>query len=242
MKPQIRSITGAVLMLALIPIFAGLLACIPVPIGDPERSSIDPDINGVWTASLDGEGAALYLFRPYDERTWLLIGTMLEEGADYVGEFPDIETHEDAIRALADQPIGGAGITAATAIVYKVWRTRLGGSWFMTWEPVGGINDDGSFTTDFWLVFRLEKSGDKEFRLRMVNAEHETFDDIVDPDEYEGDDYVKDMRRTWERALQRAIDDPELYADDEGVWVFRRVPPDLTGEAAELFQEVIEFD
>jgi hypothetical protein len=230
MKPQTRSIAGAVLMLAI------------MPIGDPERSSIDPGITGVWTATANDEEAALYLFRPYDERTWLLLGTMIEEGDAYQGEFPDIETHGDVIGVLEEEPIGDAGITAATPAIYKVWRTRLGGVWFMTWELVGGMNDDGSFVTDYWLVFRIEKSGDSEFRLRMVNAEHETFDDIVDPDEYEGDDYVKDMRRTWERALKRAIDDPELYVDDEGIWVFRRVPPDLTGEAAELFQEVIEFD
>jgi hypothetical protein len=242
MKPQARSITGAVLMLAIIPIFAGLLACMPVPIGDPERSSVDPDINGVWTVSGEDEGALLYLFRPYDERTWLLLGTGVEAGADYEGEFPDIETHEDVTRALANEPIGDTGITATGAVIYKVWRTRLRGVWFLTWEPVGGMNDDGSFKPDVWFVFRLDKSGRDEFRLSMVNADHETFDDIVDRDDYDGDDYVKDMRRTWERALKRAIDDPELYIDEEGVLVFRRVPPDLTGDAADLFQEVFAFD
>ena len=27
---------------------AGLLACMPVPVGDPERSRIDPNLSGAW--------------------------------------------------------------------------------------------------------------------------------------------------------------------------------------------------
>jgi hypothetical protein len=37
MRNKIRSISGAVLMLMIIPIIVGLLACMPVPIGDPAR-------------------------------------------------------------------------------------------------------------------------------------------------------------------------------------------------------------
>ena len=54
MRPNVRSASGMVLMLAIIPIFAGLLACMPVPIGDPERSRIDPEITGVWFLESDG--------------------------------------------------------------------------------------------------------------------------------------------------------------------------------------------
>lgn len=242
MKPHVRSTTGAVLTLAIICVFAGLLACMPVPIGDPEHSRIDPAINGVWTASVGDDAAALYLFRPYDKRTWLLLGAEIGAGAGYEGELPDIGTHADVIRLLEQQPVGDAGITVTTAVIYKAWRTRLGGAWFMTWEPVGGMNDDGSFSADYWVVFRLDTIGEDEFILRLVDVDHETFDDIVDPDEYEGDDYAGDMRHTWERALKRAIDDPELYIDDGGTWVLRRVPSHLTGDAAELFQQVLQFD
>ena len=48
MSAKLRSISGALLMLVIIPILAGLLACMPVPIGNPERSRIDPAITGVW--------------------------------------------------------------------------------------------------------------------------------------------------------------------------------------------------
>ena len=78
MKPNTRSITGALMMLAIIPIFAGLLACMPVPIGDPERSRIDPDISGVWLLESEEEFDALYLYQPYDKRTWLVVGAGIE--------------------------------------------------------------------------------------------------------------------------------------------------------------------
>ena len=55
MRPNIRTVSGAILMLAIIPIFAGLLACMPVPIGNPEKSRIDPEISGVWLAAADAE-------------------------------------------------------------------------------------------------------------------------------------------------------------------------------------------
>jgi hypothetical protein len=61
-------------MLVIIPIFAGLLACMPVPVGDPERSRIDPELSGVWAMTEGGADSGNYLFRPYDKRTWLVVG------------------------------------------------------------------------------------------------------------------------------------------------------------------------
>ena len=50
MRLNPRTFTGALLMLGILPIFAGLLACMPeyVPLGDPEKSRIDPELNGYW--------------------------------------------------------------------------------------------------------------------------------------------------------------------------------------------------
>ena len=40
MKARTRSISGALMMLVIVPLFAGLLACMPeyVPLGNPERA------------------------------------------------------------------------------------------------------------------------------------------------------------------------------------------------------------
>ena len=64
------------------------------------------------------------------------------------------------------------------------------------------------------------------------------FEDLVMPDDYEGDDYVRDMQRKWERALKKIAKDEELYADR---LVMTRLPEEHLETASELFQEVIEW-
>ena len=69
MKPRNRSLTGAVIAVLVLPVFAGLLACIPsfpVPIGNPEKSRIDSDISGMWLSD-DEDGIFVYLFEPFDK-------------------------------------------------------------------------------------------------------------------------------------------------------------------------------
>ena len=242
MKPNTRSITGALIMLAIVPIFAGLLACMPVPIGDPERSRIDPDISGVWTLEDDDQFDALYLFQPYDKRTWLVMGAGVEEGPGYEGAPFDIDTSQDALRILESHEIGPGGITSPGTVAYKVWLKKLGGETFMTWEPVGGFDTDGSHTPEVWMVFRVDKVDRNRVALYMVSGEHDAFDDLVKPKDYEGDSYARDMRRKWERALKKVakdVDDDELYAPP---MTMRRLPEDLMGKASELFQEVISFN
>jgi hypothetical protein len=80
MKARTRSLSGAVLVLVIVPVFVGLLACMPVPVGDPERSRIDPALSGVWAMSENGSDSGYFLFRPYDKRTWLVVG--VEGGED----------------------------------------------------------------------------------------------------------------------------------------------------------------
>ncbi len=242
MNAKLRSIGGALLMLVIIPVFAGLLACMPVPIGNPERSRIDPDLSGVWIVESDGDASGIYLFQPWDKRTWLVAGAGIEEGPGYRGEEFDLDTEQDARDVLGEVPIGPDGITTTGTVLYKAWLTKLGGVRFMTWEPVGGLNDDGSHTPEYWFVWRVEKRDADRVEYHLVSPEHEAFDGIVSRTDYEGDDYVRDTRRKWERALARVarnVDDDELYADPA---VFTRLPDDLLKEASRLFEQVIEFD
>ena len=239
MRANTRSFTGAILMLVIIPIFAGLLACMPVPIGDPERSRIDPELSGPWVLEADGS-ANLYLFQPYDKRTWLVVGAEIKEGAEAEIDDLDIKSADDFFAALRTYSIGDDGITSPTTIVYKAWLTRLGGVQFMTWESVGGMNSDGSFTPEYWFVYKVVKDTEDRVNLYVVNPEYEGFEGITAPDSYEGDDYVGDMQRTWERALKKHAKDPALYSEEP--WVLHRVPAADIKKAAELFEEVIVFD
>ena len=96
MKPRNRSLTGAVIAVFMLPVFAGLLACIPsfpVSIGNSEKSRIDSDISGMWTAS-DGSYTMIYLYVPYDKRTWLLTTYVIEIDEELCSD-EDFETTED---------------------------------------------------------------------------------------------------------------------------------------------------
>lgn len=208
MTPKVRSLSGAALMLVIIPIFAGLLACMPVPVGDPERSRIDPELNGVWAMTEDGEVGGYYLFRPYDKRTWLVIG------------FKESD---------ADTP---------KVAIYKAWLTKLGGEKFMTWEPAGGINKDGSFLPEFWFVFRLDKNNPSQVELHILNYEYEGFERIPEPDEHEKN-YIRDLRRKFERVIRKNVDDPGMYGD---ALVLRKLGGDELAAASEQFEKVIEFE
>lgn len=181
-------------MLLIIPVVVGLLACMPVPIGNPERSRIDPEISGMWASEGDSE-TDLYLFQPYDKRTWLTV-TIDRDKAD-------------------------------AAAIYKVWLTKLGREQFMTFEPVAGINDDGSFTPEYWFNMRFRKLSAQHFELDLLDGEHAAFEDI------------EETRRAYERAIRKNVSDESLYSETIR---FVKTPPEGVEEYAELFKQVITFE
>ena len=63
--------TGLGIAVILLPVVISLVACIPVlpvPIGNPEKSRVDPEMAGVWFDVLEEN---LWLIEPYDRRTYL---------------------------------------------------------------------------------------------------------------------------------------------------------------------------
>jgi len=241
MRTNIRSLSGGALMLVIIPIFAGLLACMPVPVGDPERSQIDPEMTGIW-AMVDGDDVALYQFNPYDKRTWLITAVELGEGDEFDGESPEYSTWQDVIDVMETYPVGEQGIVAESGStpVYKAWLTKLGGEQFLTWQPVGGFSDDGSFMPETWFVFRVDKRSVNRLDLYLLGPDEDAFEGITRKKDYEGDDYVKDMRRTWERAIAKYAEEGDF--DDEPFLMFIRLPDKLLGKASDLFQQVHGFE
>ena len=241
MTPKIRSFSGAALMLVIIPMFAGLLACMPVPVGDPERSRIDPGLNGTWALESDDEVGGIYQFLPWDKRSWLMVGAEIETGGEFEGELPDLESVTDLVALLEDVPVGDDGITSSSAILYKAWLTKIGGEKIMTWELTGLGNDEGRLPPDYWLVFKVEKINADRYHLYMLNGEFDGFDDIPKRKEYDGDDYVGKYRRSFERVIKRNLDNEELISD-EVFFILSRLPDSAADDAQDLFEEVIEFD
>jgi len=237
MTPKLRSLSGAALALVLIPIFAGLLACMPVPIGDPERSRIDPEMAGVWavlsTGVYDGE-PGFYVFEPYDKRTWLVSGAGLEEGDDSDLSKYDLTSYDGFIELAATEPVSSDHIFIEGIAVYKAWLKKLGGEVFMTWEPKLAL-DDGIAQPDAWLVYRIIKDGPDTIRMQMVNGDSSLFED------------VKKTRRAYERVISKNADNPELYgfSENENTQAFAtlgRVQASEAGFFEALLELLIDWD
>lgn len=203
MTSRSRSLSGAVLMLLLIPIFAGLLACMPVPIGDPERSRIDPDLTGVWavlSGAASADDAGFYVFEPYDKRTWLISGGGLVAGDDSDLSDYDLSTYAGFVELAASEDVDEDNVHINTIVVYKAWVKKLGGELFMTWEPKVML-DDGIPEPEVWFVYRIIKEGNDSFRMQSVNGDSPLFKD------------VKVTRRAYERVIRKNVHNEELYDD-----------------------------
>ena len=225
MKPTTRSITGAVLMLAIIPAIIGILACMPVPIGDPERSRIDPEISGVWVW-LDGkDDAAFYAFEPYDKRTWLLTGVPIEvsEAVDLANY--DLQTYAGLAELIENVTVGDDGVTATEVMLNKAWLTKLGGVWFMTWESKTVFNNEG-FSPELWWVFRMDRPDENTLDLTMLD------DDLFDG--------VEETRRAYERVIKKNAKNEKLYLDES--IRLNRVKSEHLEFFEDLAGEVIEYE
>jgi hypothetical protein len=222
MKSTTRSASGALLMLAIIPGIVGLLACMPVPIGDPERSRIDPEISGVWMFPSD-EQPAFYAFEPYDKRTWLLSIVPIERGKEADLENYELSKDVDFDRLIENESVGKDGATATSLSLYKVWRTKLGGEWFMTLEPKADFENE-SFSPEIWFVFGIGRPDENELSLRMVGGD--LFKD------------VEETRRAFERVIKKNARNEELY--DKETMRLVRLKPEHLDFFGDLVGEVIK--
>lgn len=191
-------------MLLIIPIFAGLLACMPVPIGDPERSKIDPDLTGIWVMLGDDDDvdAGFYVFEPYDKRTWLLAAIGIEAGENVDLDKYDFSTYQGYESLAMNEKVSFDDIYADGIGLQKAWLTKLGGEQFFTWEPMGKV-DALADVPEYWMVFHLAKENENTLVLRMVDSASDPFEDI------------KETRRAYERVLKKHARNPEIFGDDD---------------------------
>ncbi len=205
MTSRQRSLSGAALMLVLIPIFAGLLACMPVPIGDPERSRIDLEMTGIWALVAPEEsdmGPGFYVFEPYDKRTWL-ITAMGILGGDFVDlDKYDFATYAGYENLASSEKVYVEHVYADEIALYKAWHTKLAGEPFLTWEPKGQVSSLGE-DPEYWMVYHISKKEKDAMELRMVFGEAEPFDGI------------DKTRRAYERVLKKHVHDPVIYGEDD---------------------------
>jgi hypothetical protein len=157
--PARRSVAGIVLATPLLPALLALLACIPVPIGDPERSHVDPALTGAWIGG-DDRKTGLLVFRPFDKRTWTLMALETKRQTDSPsGEAPAIAPlapgPESLLKRMLEEDQDREKVE-----LYKAWITPIGGRRFVCLEFLPDIDDERLFKPEFWIVARVDLRGD----------------------------------------------------------------------------------
>jgi hypothetical protein len=182
------------LLLALI-LLSVLTACLPVPVGDPEKSRIDPALSGAWRVAGGDDEQMLMVLDPYDKRTWLvtLIG-LGDAGDNRAGQVSALQVPFNAVNADS--------FRVTSLGVYKCWLTRIGGETFMTWESKTLSETLPNMVPEQWWAFRVRKSGDDTFYL-------DSFDYSID-----GLDKVTTSKDA-EKIIRRHIDDPGFFEEKD---------------------------
>lgn len=216
-----RTISGAILALIMLPLFLGLLACLPVPIGDPERSRIDPDMTGIWVGFEKG----VTFFEPYDKRTWLVTSVAIDAPKDCRSP----GTADDYDKLVAWLEVEQCA-SADEAVIFKAWRSKHGKHWFLTMEPMAIVNEDSDdpFAKDVWFVYRIEKTSADEFELRLIDPEF---------GEFEG---LPQTRRAYEKVIRKHAANDDMYISDADPFV--RVQDEHIGLFTDFVEELIDID
>jgi hypothetical protein len=235
MKPIHRSLAGLAIAAVSLPLFLSLLACLPVPVGDPEKSRIDPELSGIWLHMAEGEIPAITFLEPYDKRSWLV--TMYALSADGPGcaEDTDEDVAEDYGYWVRSFEVAAGGCYEFDdSAIYKVWQTQISGTRLTTWEPKGAFDERHGFGSEYWLVFRTGRDGPDRFVLTLINGEHDAVEEVLESADLE---WIADTdppydprklraaRRQVEAAIRRNIDDEELFLEEE-TWTLERVRPE----------------
>ena len=249
MKPLYRSLLGMLIAVAGIPVFLALQACIPVPLGDPEKSRIDPELSGIWVT----DEQDLAIIEPYDKRTWLvnLVAVTFsrdacaEGGATWAGSddesewafYADFVARVEAADSNCEEVEGSVSLP-----VYKAWRVKLGQHDFMTWEMMGVFDDEAGFADEIWYGWRIDRVDSDRFRLWLFDEN--PFDGVAEVDALEDLDppydprVLKKARRAAERQISRGRIDLEDVADV--ALILRRVDPAHRELVSGILEDAIE--
>ncbi len=144
MKSTSRTLLAVVLMVPPAIFLLSTFACLPTPVGDPERSKVDAALTGAYRAA-DAVETHLALLQPWDDKTYLLQYMFMKKG--------------DAQEEIEIQH-------------FKGWLTSIAGKTFITLQPMDdltyAVGDTGE--KPFWVVFRLDKTS-AGLQVRMVSED-----------------------------------------------------------------------
>jgi len=238
---QRRSRSGLVGTALMLPFLLGVMGCfeLPAPIGDPERSRIEPGISGIWLddgGELDG---LMMVFEPYDRRTWLMRWIELDTAKFEDDPEPDedavsgeqIELEDDAEVAL--DPSGdrstmdmlrGGDMQVGGVALFKMWRKRISGKSFFTMEFRGQFSSETAMEPSVWWGAKMRLADEDHLEVHFIDKD---FDEIED----------EMTRSRLERVIRRHHDNPELYSGENPL-LLTRVRLDDYDTIAEMFDDM----
>ncbi len=132
----------------------GLCSCLPVPLGDPEKSKVDARFNGVWEWR-DGGKMYLVIFQPYDGHTYF-------------------------VDALTGEPGEGNAVKPLGRDIYKAWLTPVRGETFLTMAPLEGVGALPGATPTKYLVAKIKIEGDT-LTAYGIDPEYKKLKDVATP-------------------------------------------------------------
>jgi hypothetical protein len=138
MKPTQRTLLAIALSLPLAVLLLAVFACLPAPVGDPEKSKVDESLSGIYQGdpvNPNSKETPFAVLRPWDAKTYLLHYMV-------AGKDGDKDKQEKRL--------------------FKAWLTTIEGKTFLTCQPM----DDAGFAlgaenaekqTRYWVVLRVDK-------------------------------------------------------------------------------------
>ena len=201
----------------MLPVLLGILACLPAPIGNPEKSRIDSQLNGIWTTSFSPKSntGTIWILEPFDRRTWLVTWINVEALESVDRESLETENGQaDLIDMLHFNRLGAEEIS-----LYKAWLTEIGDQRFLTFEPKIMVGADKPMTPEYWWAARVRKIDENSLAIAFINAKYDGFKEAFG--KFQGTITREQKGKMIERVIRRHIDDPELFGDPGN---FRRIP------------------
>lgn len=210
-----RTIVGLVLLAGLGPFLLALMACLKVPVGDPEKSRIDPALSGVWRVEHNGKSSdSLWIIEPWDARTWML--TMLDARDDDLADDSPATTPRDVLTLLE-------GNGPERIDTYKAWLATFGGVRFLVLEPKRPLHDLMGEKPEFWFAFKVQETTAERVELLLAIGKNV--------------DEAKTTAKA-EAILRKHARDPALYGDGSESYALLPVPETEYGRVEELLESL----
>jgi len=220
----------------MLPILLGVMACfnLPAPIGNPEKSRIDPAMSGIWTNGFDlkDDQGWIWILEPYDRRTWLVSWLIVKT-------FDSVDRKAlEAENGLADlnQMLHSDLLKLEVIAFNKAWLTDIKGHRFLVFEPKVQVSSGEPLQPESWWTMRVRAIDEDSMTVDFVDPKYRGFKEAM----ARFDESLSRVQigKLIERVIGKHIDDPELFLGDDFTGRFQRFAVEDYVLVARLLKQV----